>query len=87
MSGKQKLTVRLRDVENGKFKVPALQPAVPGEYRRGQSVPPVLAAALVFAPEDVKANITPVETRRSVEPWCYFMALSCALGSVVLRRV
>jgi len=87
LSGKQKLTVRLRDVENGKLKVLHYNRPSPGEYRLSQSVPPVLAAAPLFSAAEVKENITPVETRKSVEPWCYFLALACALGSVLLRRV
>lgn len=87
LAGKQKLTVRLRDTDNNKLKVLHYNRPSPGEYRLGQSVPPVLAAAPAFSPETVKDNITPVETRRSIESWCYFMALGCALGSIVLRRV
>ena len=87
LSGKQKLTLRLRDVENGKLKVLHYNRPSPAEYRLGQSVPTVLAAAPVFSAAEVKADLTPVETRKSVEPWCYFLALACALGSVLLRRV
>jgi len=87
LPGRQKLTVRLRDIENSKLKVLHYNRPSPGEYRLGQSIPPVLAAAPVFSAPAIKENITPVETRKSVEPWCYFMALACALGSVVLRRV
>ena len=87
MSGKQKLTVRLRDVENGKLKVLHYNRPSPGEYRLSQSVPPVLAAAPVFSTAEIRTNLQPVETRKSVESWCYFLALACALGSVLLRRV
>lgn len=87
LAGKQKLTVRLRDTDNNKLKVLHYNRPSPGEYRLGQSVPPVLATAPAFSPATVKDNITPVETRRSIESWCYFMALGCALGSIVLRRV
>jgi hypothetical protein len=87
LGGKQKLTVRLRDIENNKLKVLHYNRPSPGEYRLGQTVPPALATAPEFTAPTVKANIHPVETRQSVEPWCYFLALACALGSIVLRRV
>ena len=87
LAGKQKLTVRLRDITNSKLKVLHYNRPSPGEYRLGQSIPAALAAAPEFTAATVRENITPVETRQSIEPWCYFMALACALGSVVLRRV
>jgi uncharacterized membrane protein len=87
LGGKQKLTVRLRDMENSKLKVLHYNRPSPGEYRLGQAIPAALAAAPEFTPPTVKSNITAVETRQSVEPWCYFLSLACAIGSVFLRRV
>ncbi len=87
LAGKEKLTVRLRDVENSKLKVLHYTRPSPGEYRLAQSVPPSLASLPVFSAAEVRANVPPVETRKSVEPWCYFLAMACALGSVVLRRL
>jgi Ca-activated chloride channel family protein len=87
LAGKAKLTVRLRDVENGKLKVLHYNRPSPSEYRLGQAVPAALAGAPEFSPPTVRENITPVETRRSIEPLCYALALAAALGSILLRRV
>lgn len=87
LAGKQKLTVRLRDIENNKLKVVHYNRPSPGEYRLGQAIAPALAGSPGFSADSVRENITPVETRQSIEQWCYFMALACALGSVVLRRL
>ena len=87
LTGKAKLTVRLRDIENGKLKVLHYNRPSPSEYRLGQSIPPALAAAPEFSAPAVRENVTPVETREGLEPWCYFASLLCALGSILLRRV
>jgi len=87
LAGKAKLTVRLRDVENNKLKVLHYNRPSPSEYRLGQAVPPALAAEPEFSPQGVRENIRPVETRRSIEPLCYALALASALGSILLRRV
>jgi uncharacterized protein YegL len=83
----QKLTVRLRDVEHNKLQVLHYNRPSPPEYRLSQTIPASLASAPAFSPATVRDEINAVEARHSIEPWCCLIALACAIGGIVLRRI
>ena len=83
----EKLTLRLTDPIHGKSKIMQWARSYPEEYRLGQEVDPVLAAAGNFDVAKLREGIEPVTVRRSALPFFGFLALGLAMGSVVLRRV
>lgn len=85
--GKEKLTLRLRDADSDKVKVLSYNKPAPPEYRLAQNVEASITNLPAFAQTEVRQGIEPIRTRRSVDSAFYLLALGCALGSIVLRRV
>jgi Ca-activated chloride channel homolog len=87
LTGKEKLTVRVRDTDSDKVKVLNYNRPTPPEYRLSQKLPNELTSLPNFSANSIRQEIKPVTTRQPLDTILYFLALGCALGSVLLRRV
>jgi hypothetical protein len=85
--GCERLTVRLRDTNYDKTSVTHYHRPYPAEYQLKQELPLPLAKLSPITSERLTGDLAPQRVRRSVAHYCYFAALVCLLGSILMRRI
>jgi Ca-activated chloride channel homolog len=86
-TGKQRLTVRLRDEDHDKTKVLHFEQQCPAEYQLAQETPPAVAALPQAMPKNLLTDLPMLRGCYSIIHYFYFAAILSLLGSVLLRRI
>ena len=81
------LTVRLHDQGHDKLKVLHFHRSYPAEYQLSQNLPPAVAQLAQADPQTMTTHLQELQHRLPISHYFYFAALTCLLGSVLLRRV
>ena len=87
LTGVERLTVRLHDVDHDKTTVHHFNRPYPAEYRLARQTPPALSALPRLDADSILAGVAPQVSRRSVVHYAYFPALACLVMSVLFRRL
>ncbi len=83
----KRLTLRLSDREFDKLKVLQWERSYPAEYALLRELPKPLTQVAAFVPDQVRAEITPIDKRWSASRYAYFTALIALLLGIVFRRI
>lgn len=83
----KRLTLRLSDREFDKLKVLQWEESYPAEYALARDIPAPLANVPEFDAKAIRAEITPMQQRRSASNYAYYAAFVFLLLGIVFRRV
>lgn len=84
---KTQLSLRLHDRDSDKLRVMHYTADYPAEYRLSRGMPAAFDSVTEFISEEIRDEITPATSHRSVAHWFAFAALACLLGGMILRRI
>lgn len=87
LTGQERLTLRLLDRGHDKVSVLHYLRPYPAEYQLARKLPDVVSALASFDASSIRADVQPVNYRRSISHLAYFAALTCLLAGVLLRRI
>lgn len=87
LSGHERLTLRVHDMQDDLLKVLHYHRAYPQEYALSGNVSEALETLSRFTEGGLREGLRPLNTRLSVASWFYLGALALSLVGLFLRRV
>ena len=87
LAGQERLALRLLDRGHDKLSILHFLRPYPAEYQLARKVPAAIDSLTTFDVETIRADLQPVNYRRSVSHFTYGSALICLLIGVLLRRI
>lgn len=87
LSGRDRLSLWLRDRETDLMQVLHCNRPWPVEYNLSRKLPNSLSNLPAFSPTTIRANLTPQPSRIPIAHWFCFASLAAILVSSLLRRI
>jgi len=87
LSGRERVSVSLRDLDHGLMKTLGWERGYPAEYRLETRPDPALAAMTRFEPEAPREGVSAARVYRDLTHWYVLVAFGLLIAGVALRRV